>query len=94
MTAYRFMQAMLIVSIVSPITAALSADYSDAHAIALSHRYGAYTKKGNLAAGQTVVIDTPEGAITCTGGTNRDFTGKEGPEGDRKPRGGARSCHF
>jgi hypothetical protein len=87
---------LLIAPIISLLLAspALPADRSDAHALALSHRYGAYTKKGNLAAGQTVVIDTPEGAVTCTGGTNRDFTGKEGPEGGRKPQGGARSCHF
>jgi hypothetical protein len=36
--------------------------------------------------GQTVAIDTPEGAITCTGGVNREFTGKNGPEGAGNPR--------
>ncbi len=46
---------------------AFSADRSDGHALALSHRYGAYTHRGNIAAGQTLVIDTPEGSITCTG---------------------------
>ena len=39
-------------------------------------------------------FDTPEGAITCTGGVNREFTGKNGPEGGRKNQSGARSCHF
>jgi hypothetical protein len=73
---------------------ASSADRSDGRALALSHRYGAYTKPGNLAAGQTVVIDTPEGSITCTGGVNREFTSKNGPEGSRKPQSGVRSCHF
>jgi hypothetical protein len=88
--------AFLIVPFVSGglIGPALAADRSDAHALALSHRYGAYTKRGNLAAGQTVVIDTPEGAITCTGGVNREFTGKNGPQGDVKHGGGVQSCHF
>src|ERR1700744_6017377 len=96
MTILRVSVTLLFVFALSAAltTVSESADRSDAHALALSHRYGAYTHKGNLAAGQTVVIDTPEGAITCTGGVNRDFTGKEGPEGERKPQGGARSCHF
>jgi hypothetical protein len=86
----------LFVSFVSDglIGSVLAADRSDAHALAPSHRYGAYTKRGNLAAGQTAVIDTPEGAITCTGGVNREFTGKNGPQGDVKHGGGVRSCHF
>jgi hypothetical protein len=89
-------KTLLIAPIISAllIAPALSADRSDGHALALSHRYGAYTKQGNLAAGETVVIDTPEGSITCTGGVNREFTGKNGPEGTRKPHSGVRSCHF
>jgi hypothetical protein len=73
---------------------ALSVDRSDGHALALSHRYGAYTKRGNIAAGETVVIDTPEGSITCTGGVIREYTGKTGPEGGMKHGSGVRSCHF
>jgi hypothetical protein len=72
----------------------VSADRGDTHAAALSHRYGAYTKAGNIAAGQTVVIETPEGSITCTGGDNRDYTGKNGPEGSLKPKPAGRACHF
>jgi hypothetical protein len=72
----------------------LSADRSEKHAAALSHRYGAYTKAGNIAAGQTVVIQTPEGSVTCTGGDNRDYTGKNGPEGSMKPHPAGRACHF
>jgi hypothetical protein len=64
----------VIAALISP---ALSADRSNGHALALSHRYGAYTKPGNLAAGQTVVIDTPEGPITCTGGVDREYTGRK-----------------
>ena len=75
-------------------SSALSADRSDGHAFALSYRYGAYTKKGNLAAGETVLIDTPEGPISCTGGDNRTFTGKFGPEGSRSHQSGVRRCHF
>ncbi len=88
--------AFLIIPFVSDgwIGPTLAADRSDAHALALSHRYGAYTKRGNLAAGETVVIDTPEGAITCTGGVNREFTGKSGPQGGLKHGGGVRSCRF
>jgi hypothetical protein len=88
--------SLITLSIVSAglMGPALAADRSDTHALALSHRYGAYTKPGNLAAGQTVVISTPEGAITCTGGVNREFTGKNGPQGDLKHGGGVRSCHF
>jgi hypothetical protein len=98
MAAFRnaLVIALLFVSFVSDglIGPVLAADRSDAHALALSHRYGAYTKRGNVAAGQTVVIDTPEGAVTCTGGVNREFTGKNGPQGDLKHGGGVRSCHF
>jgi hypothetical protein len=72
----------------------VSADRSSAHAAALSHRYGAYTKAGNLADGETVVIETPEGSITCTGGNNRDYTGKKGPEGNVKAKPAGRACHF
>lgn len=96
-TVHRIsIKTLLIAPIMSAllIAPAWSADRSDAHALALSHRYGAYTKKGNLAAGETVVIDTPEGSITCTGGVNREFTGKNGQEGTRKPHSGVRSCHF
>jgi hypothetical protein len=73
---------------------AFSADRSDGHALALSHRYGAYTHRGNIAAGQTLVIDTPEGSITCTGGVNREYTGMKGPEGDLKHTSGGRTCRF
>src|ERR1700743_3763572 len=92
----RFLITLVIAPFVSAalVAPALSADRSDGHALALSHRYGAYTKPGNLAAGETVVIDTPEGSITCTGGVNREFTGKSGPEGTRKPHSVVRSCHF
>ena len=72
----------------------VSADRSDTHAEVLSHRYGAYTKAGNIAAGQTVVIETPEGSITCAGGDNRNYTGKNGPEGNLKPKRSGRTCHF
>src|ERR1700744_2289865 len=66
----RFANILVIVLVLSAgmTTNSLSADRSNAHALALSHRYGAYTRPGNLAAGQTVVIDPPEGAITCSGG--------------------------
>jgi hypothetical protein len=89
-------KTLLIAPIMSAllIAPALPADRSDGHALALSHRYGAYTKPGNLAAGETVVIDTPEGSITCTGGVNREFTGRNGAEGNRKPHSVVRSCHF
>ena len=87
---------LLIAPIISVllVAPALSADRSEEHALALSHRYGAYTKRGNIAAGQTVVIDTPEGAITCTGGVNRKYTGKNGEEGSLKHDQGIRTCHF
>jgi len=73
---------------------AFSADRSDNRAETLSHRYGAYTKAGNIAAGQTVVIETPEGSVTCMGGDNRNYTGKNGPEGNLKPKRSGRTCHF
>lgn len=94
MTATR--NALIFAALVVPIVSVpvLAADRSDAHALALSHRYGAYTQKGNLAAGQTVVIETPEGAVTCMGGVNREFTGKSGPQGDVKHGGRVRSCQF
>lgn len=76
------------------IAPALSSDRSGQHAVALSYRYGAYTRPGNIAGGETVVIDTPEGAITCIGGSNREYTGKYGPEGKPNSRRGGRSCHF
>ena len=79
---------------VGAIGAASSSDRSDTHAEALSRRYGAYTKAGNIAAGQTVVIETPEGSITCTGSDNRTYTGKNGPEGNLKPNRPGRTCHF
>ena len=78
----------------STIAPALPSDRSEEHAVALSYRYGAYTKPGNIAAGQTVVIETPEGSITCTGGSNREYTGKYGPEGRVKRKHGGRSCYF
>jgi|HubBroStandDraft_5_1064220.scaffolds.fasta_scaffold296988_2 hypothetical protein len=98
MTAIRriSIKTLLIAPMISALLAApaLSADRSDQHALDLSHRYGAYTKRGNIAAGQTVVIDTPEGAITCSGGVNRTFTGKKGEEGGLTAAQAVRICHF
>ena len=99
MTCIRRMSvgaALVATLIASPwrIAPALSSDRSDKHAVDLSYRYGAYTKPGNIAPGETVVIDTPEGSITCTGGSNREYTGKYGPEGKLKRKRGGRSCHF
>ena len=73
---------------------ALSGDRTDKHALALSHRYGDYTKRGNLADGETVIINTPEGSVTCTGGNRRKYTGKNGPEGDLRREQRPRICHF
>jgi hypothetical protein len=98
MTAIRriSIRTLLIAPIISAllVAPALAANRSDQHALDLSHRYGAYTKRGNIAPGQTVVIDTPEGAITCSGGMNRTFTGKNGDEGGLTPAQAVRICHF
>jgi hypothetical protein len=89
-------RTLLIASFISAelMGPALSADRSNEHALALSYRYGDYTKRGNLADGQTVVINTPEGSITCTGGNRRKYTGKNGPEGDLRREQRPRVCHF
>jgi len=89
-------KTLLIASFISAqlIAPTLSADRSAEHALALSHRYGDYRNQGNIAPGQTVVIDTPEGSITCTGGNRKTYTGKNGPEGSLKTERGARACHF
>jgi hypothetical protein len=69
-------------------------DKSPKHARELSFKYGDYKNPGNLRPGQTVKIGTPDGTITCTAGTGRQYTGKGGPPGKGGGREIDRNCQF
>jgi hypothetical protein len=71
-------KTLLIASFISAqlIAPTLSADRSDEHALALSHRYGDYRNQGNIAPGQTVVIDTPKAQSRVRVETEKPIRGK------------------
>ena len=92
-------QLSSIAGIAAVLLAALAANTSAADrsarlAVELSWQYGDYRNPGNLHTGQTVRINTPEGPITCTAGTGRQYTGKRGPPGKVTGPITPRSCHF
>jgi hypothetical protein len=83
-----------IVMVAASAANAAEVDRSARHAEELSHQYGDYRNPGNLHGGETVRINTPEGPITCTGGTGREYTGKRGPAGAVVHEETNRKCHF
>lgn len=87
-------KASIAAFLLSTIVGAMAADRSPKHAVELSYQYGDYTKGGNLKEGQMVTIQTPEGSITCTSGSGRKYTGKNGPQGAVSGALGSRRCRF